>query len=163
MVRFFHAVICSVLLVMSCSMSVVAEPNGPVVLEVTGDLPGGADVSFSLSDLRDIGWQSIETHSPFLEGTQSFAGTPLVDLLAYLNIEEGTLTAYALNNYNVDIPVSDAAKYSVLLAQQHNGDKMRVRDRGPLWIIYPMKRKGSLGFDAERRMVWQLKELRLSR
>ena len=162
MKRFFHVVICSVVLAVSCALSVAAEQADRPVLKVSGDLPGGVEVDLSLSELREIGWRTIETESPFLEGVHSFSGTPLVDLLDHLNIEGGTFTAYALNDYNVTIPVSDAARYSVLLAQEHNGEKMRVRDRGPIWIIYPMATRNSLGFDSERRMVWQLKELRLS-
>nr|WP_280637757.1 MULTISPECIES: molybdopterin-dependent oxidoreductase [unclassified Shimia] len=98
-----------------------------------------------------------------MEGEQTFTGTPMSALLRYLDIETGTFVAFALNDYSIEIPLSDARKYQVLLALEHNGQAMRIRDRGPIWIIYPTTKSDSLDVNAERRMVWQLKQLDYTR
>ena len=45
--------------------------------------------------------------------------------------------ADALNDYSTEIPVEDFANYSVILALKRNGEYMPVRDKGPLFIVYP--------------------------
>jgi hypothetical protein len=45
--------------------------------------------------------------------------------------------AFALNEYQQTIPISDFASYDVLLAFRMNGRPMRLRDKGPIWIVYP--------------------------
>ena len=41
-----------------------------------------------------------------------------------------------------------------------NGDRLRVRDKGPLWIVYPRDDYAELrSKDVDYKMVWQLREL----
>lgn len=162
MIKYFRFAMCSVILTLFLTTDGYTQQAGPPLLTVSGDLSDG-EVSFDREQLRAIGWETITTHTPFLEGEQEFTGTLMSDLLAHLGIETGTLTAIALNEYSVEIPVSDAAEHSVLVALEHNGKKMRIRDRGPIWIIYPMEGTTPLAMDSERRMVWQLKKLVWSR
>lgn len=58
--------------------------------------------------------------------------------------------------------ISDFEQREVLLAFRQDGKVLRVRDRGPLWIIYPLE-AGAAAHSLETRgkMVWQLKELRV--
>lgn len=44
----------------------------------------------------------------------------------------------ALNDYWVDIPVSDIEQFDILLANKMDGELMKVRDFGPYFVIYPM-------------------------
>jgi hypothetical protein len=43
----------------------------------------------------------------------------------------------ALNDYTTEIPVDDFTKYNVILALKRDGEYMPVRDKGPLFIVYP--------------------------
>jgi hypothetical protein len=70
------------------------------------------------------------------------------------------LTLRALNDYAVEIPVTDAESFSVLVAYAQNGERMAVRDRGPLWIIYPLDSRRELQNPViHARMIWQLKSI----
>jgi hypothetical protein len=51
------------------------------------------------------------------------------------------------------------AEHDVFLALDHNGEAMRVRDRGPVWIIYPSENVDSPAQRFDALMVWQLREL----
>ncbi|MDA5558868.1 molybdopterin-dependent oxidoreductase [Shimia sp. MMG029] len=163
MVKLVRFALCSIVAILCAAASLTAEQQGRTILTVTGETEDAQELAFNRQKLKEIGWETITTKTPFLEGEHTFSGTPLADLLTYLDIHSGTLKAFALNDYSVDIPVSDAKEYSVLLALDHNGEHMRVRDRGPIWIIYPMTGSEPLSVDAERRMVWQLKRLDVSR
>jgi hypothetical protein len=48
-----------------------------------------------------------------------------------------SVVAYALNDYSTEIPMEDFTRYGVLLALKRNGEYMPVRDKGPLFIVYP--------------------------
>lgn len=43
----------------------------------------------------------------------------------------------ALNDYTTLIPMDDFYKFPVIMALKMNGEYMRVRDKGPLFIVYP--------------------------
>ncbi len=119
---------------------------------------GAAD--FDRAMLKAIGWRKIESHTDWTEGPQRFAGVPLSALLEAVEARGDSLRAVALNDYAADLPLSDAAEHDVLLALRHNGEAMRVRDRGPIWVIYP---QDTLRTDTPGRhnakMVWQLRTL----
>jgi hypothetical protein len=62
----------------------------------------------------------------------------------------------------VDIPVADAANPQVIVAYRMNGETMRVRDKGPLWLIYPLSSDPSLQAEATHsKMIWQIKALEI--
>lgn len=137
-------------------------PGGSPLLTVTGDLTvtNAEDVAvFDLDLLRSLDWRQIETHTPYTEGPQTFAGPTLASLLEALGVTSGTLRAVALNDYAIDIPVSDARDFDVLLAIEHNGETMRPRNKGPIWVIYPMTGTEPLPDAYGSRMIWQLNRI----
>lgn len=82
------------------------------------------------------------------------------DLLDAVGADGETVKAIALNDYMIDIPISDVERYEVLLALKMNGEYMRVRDKGPIWIVYPYDQYDELNEPGIReRSVWQLREL----
>lgn len=149
--------------VQSATLSV---PSGPVVLTVTGAIgatnaPGRAD--FDMDMLRSLGEVSFSTTTPWTEGVQNFTGVPLKTLVEALGVGEGTLRAEAINDYAIDIPLSDAVDGGPIVAYLHNGQPMSVRQKGPLWIVYPYDLRGE--YQAEvifSRSVWQLNRLEIT-
>ena len=60
---------------------------------------------------------------------------------------------------NENAPTSEL-QVPVLIAVRVNGRLMKVRDRGPLWIVYDVDKRPDLkNIHTERKMVWQLKDL----
>jgi hypothetical protein len=81
-----------------------------------------------------------------------------------LGVTEGTIKATAINEYEVDIPVSDVVENGPVVAYSNNGQPMLRREKGPLWIVYP--------YDSDRayqtktiynRSIWQLDRLEINR
>ena len=67
------------------------------------------------------------------------------------------LVAVALNDYSAELPMEDVAKYNVILALKRNGEYMPVRDKGPLFIVYPFDSNPDLKNQKfYSRSVWQL-------
>jgi hypothetical protein len=68
--------------------------------------------------------------------------------------------ATALNDFSTEIPVSDFSRYGVLLALKRDGNYMPVRDKGPLFIVYPYDSSPEL--KAQKfysRSAWQVAKL----
>jgi hypothetical protein len=71
-----------------------------------------------------------------------------------------TVVASALNDYLIEIPVSDFQDYPVLFALKMNGRELTVRDRGPIWIVYPRDDFPELRNErVNARWVWHLNAL----
>jgi hypothetical protein len=141
----------------------LAPPEGSVILTVGGNVAvtnaeGGAQFDRAMFDA--IGTSEITTTTPWTDGPQVFSGVLGRDLFERLGAEGATVTATALNDYTVEIPMEDFANYDVLLATEMNGETMQVSDKGPIWIVYP--RDGEPALQDRRlhdRWVWQLKAL----
>ena len=57
--------------------------------------------------------------------------------------------------------MSDFAKYPVILAYRMNGELLKIRDKGPLWIVYPQDGYPELKTkETQAKWVWQVKEIR---
>lgn len=133
----------------------LGTPTGPVILTVTSD---GHSWDFDREMLAALGWESITTDTPFTEGPQDFSGVPLAALVEATGATGTTVDAVALNDYRVEIPMEHLTRHDILLALDHNGEAMRIRDRGPIWIIYPDgPERETQRYDSY--MVWQLREL----
>jgi hypothetical protein len=144
--------------------AVALEPaEGEVLLTVTGVIGqtnAGDAAAFDLELLEAMETVVIETTTIWTEGMQTFVGVELVDLLAALEAEGSNLRAIALNDYAVDIPVTDAVEGGPIVAFLRNGEPMSLRDKGPLWVIYPFD--SSPDYQTEliySRSIWQLNRI----
>ena len=128
--------------------------DDPVLLTVTGlDEP----VTFNLSQLKALKPETFETTTIWTEGVQSFTGVSLATLMEELGVEDGIVEAKAINDYAVEVPVSDAVEGGPIVAYLLNGEEMSVRDKGPLWIVYPYD--ANPDYQSEviySRSIWQL-------
>jgi hypothetical protein len=81
----------------------------------------------------------------------------LSDVLKAVTASGSNIKAAALNDYKVNIPIDDAKKYGVILARQMDGKKLAIRDKGPLFVMYPFEQfpeiKTSVYYS---RCIWQL-------
>jgi hypothetical protein len=89
-----------------------------------------------------------------------FEGVPMKALMDYLGADGTEVTAVALNDYRSTIPMSDFDKFEVVLAMKSDGEFMPIRDKGPLFIVYPYDSDPELRSEQYySRSVWQVKEL----
>jgi hypothetical protein len=118
----------------------LAPPGGPPILTISGAItqtnaPGEA--VFDREMLEALGYETIVTKTPWYDGKASFAGVRLDQLLALVGASGKSVTAHALNDYVTVIPMEDFARYGVILALKKDGAYMSIREKGPLFIMYP--------------------------
>lgn len=70
------------------------------------------------------------------------------------------VTAVALNDYVTTIPLDDFNRFNVLLAFKRDENYMPVRDKGPLFIVYPYDSDQQLQSQVYyMRSAWQVSKL----
>lgn len=137
-----------------------ARAHDQTLLVVSGAIEGGGPVSFTRGELMALGMKSITTETPWMAEETLFEGPLLRDLLERVGAQGDRIEAVALNNYRVEIPISDAASYDVILAMRVDGKDMSIRDRGPLWLIYPWSGHDELRQELYySRAIWQIREI----
>jgi hypothetical protein len=138
----------------------LGEPRGEVILTVTGgiDVTNGDGVArLDRELLLGMGTAELTTSTPFTEGVSTFMGVLASRLLDRLGATGSELRTKALNDYAVTIPVAEIREYSVLLALDRDEQPLSVRERGPLWVIYPWQEYPELDDRVHRqRAIWQL-------
>ncbi len=162
MIRWLAATSLAAFLIAAPLRALEEAPQEFPILSLTGEITTTNDGDAARFDgrmLRDLDWREVETFTPFTNGPQVFAGPTLASVLAAVGAEGGTLRARAVNDYSVDIAASDATEYDVLIAVEHNGKTMRVREKGPFWIVYPQTEARALENNFANEMIWQLTEI----
>ena len=147
-----------------------AEPlspaKGTVLLTISGNIeqtnaPGRAE--FDRDMLEALGRKSFKTTFVMSGKTHLFEGVSLRAVLERIGSKGTVIRASALNDYEIDIPWDDL-KYDPLIAMSADGEVLKLRDKGPLWIVYPRDDHSSLRDDIhDSRWVWQLNRLRIVR
>lgn len=141
----------------------LTTPQGHVVLTISGNISNtnaGQTADFDLEMLEGLGRMTLRTSTPWTDGTQVFKGVLMRDVLAAVGAAGDTVRAVALNDYAYAIEASDFTDFPVLIATHMNDVKLRVRDKGPLWIVYPRDDYEELRTkDVDYKMVWQLRGL----
>lgn len=140
-------------------------PTGKVILTISGAITQhnrGSDAVFDRLMLESLGSNSFETRSPWYNGPSQFAGVLMRTLLQKVGASGTTLVVTALNDYTTQIPLTDFARYDVLLALKRDGNYMPVSDKGPLFIVYPYDSDPELRRQTYySRSAWQVAEMQV--
>lgn len=126
---------------------------------------GGEDTTIEISakDLDALPEIEIATTTIWTEGVQTFTGPSLQSLLSSVGVAGGHLSLTALNGYFVEMEYSELTPDAPILARARNGALLSIRDKGPIWLVYP--------YDSDRmwqtetifsRSIWQLTEIDVS-
>jgi len=136
--------------------------GGEIILTIDGAIANGNGDSdgsafFDLALLKSLPARQLVTETPWTKGKQIFTGVPLEDLMHWVGARGQTVTAYALNDYSVDIPIDDGERHGALLVYLHDGAPMQPSGRGPLWMVYPFSdRRETRTETFYQRAVWNL-------
>ncbi len=140
-------------------------PKGRPVLKVSGMLGTpyqGTHVSFDMEMLAAMKQHSFTTHTPWYDTPRKFTGPLLIDVLNAAKAEGTRIKARAINDYAVEIPMSDLRDHEVVLARLLDDKPMAIRDKGPLFVIYNFDSSAKLRTHTYyERCIWQLKSVQV--
>lgn len=143
------------LVILSMSFQVFA---GQLVIHSKG-IP---DVHFNEETLSTRFTQvQLTTKLPWYPEEKAFVGVRVSELLSELKFDNATnITLEALNDYAADISVADINKYQPIIAYQMDGKAMKVRHKGPFWLVFDLSKYPEIDrADYYSKMVWQIKEV----
>ena len=141
----------------------LATPQEAPILTISGRIAvrNDGDVArFDRPMLEALDTRGFVTSTPWFKGAVRFDGVLMRTLLRAVGASGERITATALNDYSTAIPITDFERYDVLLALKRDGAYMPVRDKGPLFIVYPFDSAPEL--QAQKfynRSAWQLAQL----
>lgn len=137
-----------------------AAPGGDVILTLSGMITatnGAAILRLDQTQLADLPQQGFSTATPWTEGTVSFQGVLLKDLISAVGATGGTITLTALNDYQITMPIAEVRDDGPLLAYLMNDQPMSLRDKGPVWLVFPYDSNADYRTEqAYARSIWQL-------
>lgn len=138
-------------------------PHSSPILTVTGAIANtnaAGSATFDDAMLAALPRHRIVTGTPWYDEPRTFEGPLLRDVLAAAGANGKTLRVEALNDYAASVPFADALAYDVIVADRIDGKPIPVRERGPLFIIYPFDQVPALKTEEfYQRAVWQVKSI----
>ena len=141
------------------------QPAARVLLSVTGAIEhtnARGLAEFDRVMLEQLGIDRLVTWTPWTKGETVFDGVLARRLMEAVGARGSEVLAEALNDFRSVIPIADFDRYDVLLAMTMNGERLRVRNKGPIWIVYPWSGHPELDdFATREKSVWQLRTLQV--
>jgi hypothetical protein len=141
----------------------LSQPSARPILTIGGKIAvfnKDKTAQFDRSMIEALGTSGFETMTPWYPDSVRFDGIRMDRLLETVGAYGDRIVAYSLNDYSTELPVSDCKKYNVLLAIKKDGEYMSVRDKGPLFIVYPFDSVPELKHQRfYARSAWQLARL----
>lgn len=138
-------------------------PSGPVILTVSGDIENAnseQSFRFDRAMLEAVGVTTLRTTTSWTSGVVEFEGVLARDILDTVGAEGEEVLATALNDYVVRLSLEELYRYPVMLAFKMNGEYLQIRDKGPIWLVFPRDQFPELRNSVtDKKWVWQLREL----
>lgn len=137
-----------------------AAPTGEVLLTIKGDIAArnaGDTLQLDQAQLAALPQSSFTTSTIWTSGTPTFSGVLLKDLVAAIGAKGETITLSAANDYTIKMPMSAVANDAPLIAFLMDGKPMSLREKGPVWMVYPYDANESYrSEETYSRSIWQL-------
>ncbi len=141
----------------------IPQPSGEVILTIDGDISnanGDGQANFDMAMLQSLPTIHFRTSTPWTTEVTEFEGVSLDEILKYVGAKGKTLHAVALNDYAADVPIDNASGLGGIIAYKTNGKEMPIREKGPLWIVFPFDDRPELKSEMTYSWcVWQLRKL----
>lgn len=155
------ALLCA--LALSSAALALDAPKERPILVISGKITtknAGEVARFDMKMIEALPQHSFTTSTPWFDRPVKFTGPLLADVLAAVKASGSNVSAVAINDYRITIPVADAAKFKVILARLIDDKPIPVREKGPLFVIYPFDSSAELRTSTYyERSIWQLKAL----
>ncbi len=134
------------------------------MLTVTNPTLGpDATKEFSRAELKELAQTSYRTSTEWTDGSPEFSGPLARDVIASVGFGDATTAVMiAANDYAIEVPVDELMKYNVILATSVDGKRLSLRDKGPIWVMYPRDQHKELQDPMfNGRLIWQMVRIEL--
>lgn len=144
------------------------QPTGPVLLTLTGNITNtnvGDSAQLDRKMLSELPQHTLTTTMAWVsknERPHDYIGFSATDLLTLVGGTGGVLRIKALNQYVIDVPVSDFVKYGAIFAIKKDGKDIGIRNLGPIMVLYPFDDNEHLRNEIYYwRAIWQVSSIKV--
>jgi hypothetical protein len=157
----FSAVAVIVMAAWSCAMAAPNSCPTDAELEVSGLVkPNSSRGSFLFSDADFLALKTVKlTTATAWTPRSEFVGPELSTVLAAAGVSPNAteMRFYAIDAYEITIPISDLTKYRPVMAHTQNGQRLEIATRGPLFLVYPRDQYPELtAIKGQAQFVWMV-------
>ena len=137
------------------------EPQQRPILEVRAYI--GVDTHeakglLSYAQLKEFKQHSTTALRPWFDNPRKHTGPLLREVMDFLKAKGSSLKIIAHNGYTHDIPIEDIENFEIILAIDKDDKPVRVRERGPIYITYPLEEQPERNNERYyARSVWMVK------
>ncbi|MEL0612284.1 hypothetical protein [Marinomonas arenicola] len=163
-----RAFLLSVMLLFVTPVFALPQPTGPVLLTLTGNVANtnvGDSAQLDRKMLEALPQHKLTTTMGWVsknERPHDYIGFSAIDLLKLVGGTGATLRIRALNQYVIDIPVSDFVKYGAIFAIKKDGKNISIRNLGPIMVLYPFDDNEHLRNEVYYwRAIWQVSSIKV--
>jgi len=132
----------------------------PALLTVSGAIDkseSSGSLEFDFAALEQLEQVTFTTTTPWTSGPTTFQGVSGRAFIAAIGARGTVLRAKATNDYSVSIPIEDFLSRGAIIATRVNGARISIREKGPLWVVYPYDSDTNLKSHIfQHRSIWQL-------
>lgn len=142
----------------------LAAPNAcptDTLLEIEGlvkpNSPRGSHV-FSEQDFLKLDTVKLVTATAWTPKSE-FIGPELSTVLAAAGVAPNAteMRFYAIDAYEITIPISDITKYRPVMAHTQDGERLKIPTRGPVFLVYPRDQYPELtAIKGQAQFVWMV-------
>ncbi len=124
-------------------------------------LGGAVEKVVTLAELRALPQVTIRTENEFADGLNDYTGPLARDVIQIIGRGTGTkVKLTAANDYAVEIDLQEFDDFDAIFALDMNGQAFSLRDKGPIWVMYPITDNPELQDPVyNTRLIWQLVRL----
>ena len=157
--------ILAILLTAALSLTSLPAMAGAMLTVINSTNGDAQTKEFSRAELKELTQTSYKTATEFTDGRPEFSGPLARDVIKAVGVDMGDATVAvitAANDYSIEVPIEELMKYDVILATSVDGKRLSLRDKGPIWVMYPLDRHEELKdpvFNA--RLIWQTVRIEL--
>lgn len=142
------------------------DATAETVLTVSGNIArhdGNGVMRLTDAMLAELPQISFRTGTIWTSAPRTYTGPSMLSVLELAGAKGSRVTALAANAYRSSFAISALEDHVPIIARLIDGAPFGLRERGPLWIMYPFDEDQR--FRTERHFaqcVWQLTELVVS-
>ncbi len=116
-----------------------------------------------LEQIQALPVTNYTTYLPWTPTPTKYTGVKLSTLLTHVYGEvPEKVDIGALNNYHSTLSRQDILHYQPILAYQKEDHYIKIRDKGPYWVVYPLSLYPELNRTKyHAQMVWQVNNIKI--
>lgn len=141
-------------------LTLVKQENTLLGIHVTPESGCNAeDLLLSIEQLLELPQQEFSTLHTWTDVKETFRGPLLEDVINLVCKGVVSVELKALNDYSITVDFEGVRQYKPIVAHSINGQRLTIRDKGPLWVMVDYETYNLDEKNLESLMVWQLSDI----